>query len=1007
MGDDDIFKESAFWSNPLISSVLFCGTAQGPIVAYQILTEENELSDVVPVCLLFGHKTRVVSITKTSSQLYSNCIGSLSVDGTLSLISVDDFTIYKNVNKLFSENSISLSSVDMNSRLMIAAQCYGVFEVADVEAGIILFKVSGFSSLIRNVVSYNQLFCVSCVDGTNSIFHIIEDSAKCLFSFNVCDKSDCSFIDSKLSPGLQYALILKHDKWILIDSSIILFEQKINDNNDYYIKSEWISNSLFFISTRNGIVEIWNVDVKNETQIFFRLNPIESIFNVNMDNSSYFIKSEYDNKPKNLVVKHEIPKLKTSVKLLNDLVDSPIFVTPEELIIMSPNKSILKFHSQSGKELECNLSKYFNGSFISKCPIGNPIIHEARINNKYDIFLDDFMKPIGNHEGASILFSPPIEKLLFFSFSKDGSVKAWSKFLKASFYDLFEPVKTFKWIKEKNWLIVIGETSFFVIDVNTMMSFILCTNHDSQIKDIIFESSYFHVKCQSNHVYTWNIKGNLVSKKISKNSFLLEENRNLQKKLSSSVPNINNFNQKFVKTLPIIMPNCQTFVIIFDGLIFANNNSQIDSSLELLKLLWINHIGENPVFNDVNKFMKSLKYGIGGDSFSVSLPIILKPKTLDLPFSLTSYLSSVHSILPSLTSKAFISRNNDNLSLVFSLSQVATTKKIAQGIKPSLLFLANFLTFNNSLLSSVVIDLIQIEMDVIDKSQGEKIIKELYFIFNDYNIIFPFLLIYCKNYNINMDFGKKCAKRLFPYIFKQQELQELLLNCFTNFIQYFDSIQYFYEKLIEGYTKDLITTAKVIRFFLIFPNEAYDALKSLESHKLLNLIENILERWELSARDKLFNFMVHIMNTTKNLEAIKSIFALMAKKMLYIGYCDNYFVFGKENGNLLVVSFRNEIIWSMKISVNPIDFISISPQKNRFIVIIVKDKTLTWVESLKNRNYELVGMNVFDSNIIPFSSIWLGTDKVNLLNKENEVISEYTYPKSSFLYKLKGKINLF
>ena len=89
--------KSRVWSDPGISSVLFGGTDSGTIVAYKIYVQQGtKKPSMKPISLLFGHKSSITSIVTCDKFIYRASVASLSTDGTLSLISVEDLTIIYN-----------------------------------------------------------------------------------------------------------------------------------------------------------------------------------------------------------------------------------------------------------------------------------------------------------------------------------------------------------------------------------------------------------------------------------------------------------------------------------------------------------------------------------------------------------------------------------------------------------------------------------------------------------------------------------------------------------------------------------------------------------------------------------------------------------------------------------------------------------------------------------------------------------------------------------------------
>jgi selenocysteine-specific translation elongation factor len=70
--------------------------------------------------LIFGHTFRMMSMIQCDSSNYHLCVASLSVDGIVSLISVEDLMIV--LHNLFLANSQCLIADATHSRLIFAVQ---------------------------------------------------------------------------------------------------------------------------------------------------------------------------------------------------------------------------------------------------------------------------------------------------------------------------------------------------------------------------------------------------------------------------------------------------------------------------------------------------------------------------------------------------------------------------------------------------------------------------------------------------------------------------------------------------------------------------------------------------------------------------------------------------------------------------------------------------------------------------------------------------------------------
>ena len=1062
-----IIEKSAVWSDPNISSVLFGGTDCGTIVNYKICSENGKNASIQPLCLIFGHHSEITSLVSCHPLIYKSCVASLSTDGTLSLISVEDFTIIKNCESLFSENSRDLAPHESNNKLMLASQAFGTVEVADISNMTLILRISGFNSIITGVDSHRNLHTVSCADGSIAVFTIDPSCFDCLY--NIGPRGD-SFSQSLLSPNLTYLLVLTFDEWALYDSDVVLFSKKIQSPDDSFKSAKWVNDSMFYVATLSGRVEIWKVDMKTESQIFDRMKTSPGMFySSSISENPPTEPKLIHNAPEDLKVIHDPPTLFYSLDGSDYSFTCPTTVTTEGFIIKSPRPSFLVLNNK-GTTLECDLSSFFTSKVRCRCAIGDPIRHEARVTVEGDIFLDSTR--IGLHKGANLLFSPP-KANCFFSFSSDGSVKAWGEKFISSFHDLCEPVKDVTYIPSKEWLVVIGAMSAFsVISISKMSSILLCSGHNSPILEVIYSNGLLHSRCASSSIYTWNIDGQLVSKRKSKILKRIGQISEISSSLMSrSEPSLHEKSIKlniptFSRIVPLIMPNCQTFAIVldvFDFLQAYNNyeslNIQKDPIYLPLILLWKCHIGEDRV-NLINNMglLASFKYAISGDNYTVTLPLSLKAskKEIFIPsvspsspmrsssstlpmiksknggysskcsrsgsisnlnsptgrneiaFNYSPLLSAIHSIAPSAIAQCFVGvKNDENLSIISSDSQITTAFALPQAVKPSPPVLANYLLFPSPSLRAVVINVIEALMATLSEEESQKIIDMIEYNFPKWDVLLPFVFIHCQRFTLSKQFGKNCASHIFPVIFDTPESVDLLLNCFDKFSKYIDDFQAFYIKMVDAAISKKITYNKTAGFGISRPLEFFDV--AVMTPYCPDFCEALFERWMNPERDVLLNFINHILSASRNGISINlnRIFEIIASKVSYFSSCESYLVFGSGQGEIIVFSLKTTLItWKQQITRHPISCLSISPSGDRFVVVVLEDDyTISWVSVSEDDTNEPFKIDIIEQlpyGIVISDFLWKNDAKVILQNMGKKMI-EVTAPNVKFFQRFKKK----
>ena len=1067
-------KNSEAWGDPYISSVLLCGSDCGVIVAYKFHASEGSLLDVCPLSLICGHSARIVSIIRSDSLIYRCCAASLSVDGTLCIVSVEDLTVVLNRPALFSEGSIGLATHESNRRLLLAAQTFGTIEIADVYDGVLVMKISGFSSIINRLQSHRTLHSVSCADGSLAVFTVVSVEnmePQCLFSVKIDVEKNFSL--SLLSPDLTYNLIVCPEKWLLFDSDKPLFEKKIARESDYFVEADWVSSSRFYLHTLGGHVEIWEVEGTGNSQIFNRVDGLFSKFHVTMDGQTRSMttmnfgpasdKSPLNNGP---------PKLVTELHLSSDGIIEPTIVTVDGFVVTAPDKSCLKIYEGNGKCHTVSLANYFKAQIRARCAVGDPVKYEARICVDSHIYIQDFQTPIGKHDGAFRLYAPPVSDSVF-SFAENGSIRQWSvedlpgKSRKmAEYCDMYEPVCKVKWIDDdgKHWMVCIGnENSFSVIDTVIRKSVLLCSGHNSRILDVVYSEGLLHARCESSSIYTWNIEGQLVSKRKAQNLKVIGQGSlpclsrsepALSKQAASEEP-------LFSKIVPLNIPNCQTFALVFDVSKFLESYTRENcESLDIsdkrflpLIMLWERHIGKSQVHlsgkqDQSHSLLESFNFAIAGDNFTVTLPVSLKsqnkaklalkknksnrvvPRQLKdiqpLPkkessrmnvdyqhqtktvmtslvsFKFSSLLTSIHSVAASTLGQCFVGvQNNENLSIVFSLSQTATTMKLADGVNPSLLVLIDWLHSTSLPLRQVIVTMLQEYLVKQSDDDCREILDTVLHRFDDWDVMLPVAFLVAKRVSLKESLMIELVRHLFPVIVDRSETLELLSEVFDQFVKILPNISDFYSQIIAGLKSKKVPENVLMRFAWTNPIQFFD--EAAKTDQCLRLVEFMFKRFVDTDRSMLFKFLLHILEQSLSSKSLgfdtAKVFDIIAERVVYIGHGKQRVVFGRDDGTLLLISGDTaQVIWEMRVSANPITFVSVSPDSQRFIAIVERDRVVMWFalnfKKTKSGPCEMIGTHEALYKVAPVKGVWKSNTTVALWS-QYEQLQELRAPKQS------------
>lgn len=1076
-------KKSEAWGDPFISSVLLCGSECGVILAYKIHSHDGKLLDLCPLSLICAHSCSIVSIIRCDPLIYRTCAASLSVDGTLSITSVEDLTVVLNQPTLFSEGSIELAAHESNSRMMLAIQPCGSIEVGDIYDGTLIMKISGFSSVLNRIRSHGSLHSVSCIDGSLSVFTIVADentTPQCFFS--VGSRSAKDFLMSVLSPDMTYVLVIRPERWTLYDSKDPLFEKRVSRPADCFTHADWISSTRFYVFTLSGRVEIWEVDRAGDSQLFNRVDCVPAKFHATLLGETTSMATLHVGPPEETGTKHKPPVLVCEMQIQSEGIQEPVTVTVEGYIVVSTGKSCLKVYEPNGNSHKASLDRYFKTKIRARCAIGDPVMYEARIGSDSNIYINDFKKPIGEHEGAFKLYSPPVGNTVF-SFSSDGSIMQWEarphgkSVKKGEYFDLSEPVAKVIWIgnEGKKWMVCIGrQSSFCVIEPHTRKSILLCSGHNSKIIDVVYADGLLHARCESSSIYSWNLDGQLVSKRKSKNlkrvgkiNMAMPRCRMARSEPVLSEKSSFDAGPSFYKVVTIDIPNCQTFAVVVDVLEFLDEHQRDvyevfdvnDKSFLPLIMLWKKHIGEQHVKlsddepGEQEDLLSSFDFAIAGDNFTVTLPISLKSQnrarlclkkhksttsvpllleqfpislkqedlariildneprsktvlTTHLAFKFSSILTAIHSVASSALGQCFVGvQNNEKLSLIFALSQTATVEKLSDAVQPSILVLVNWLESSSTPLRQVIVTLLGELFRSRSDEECLDILETVIHIFEDWEVILPVAFLMAKQIPLKESTKKDVVRHLFPVITNRPETLELFSEVFDVFVRYIPSMSAFYAEGMKGLMRRTIPPSLLTRFAWTSPLEYFE--QASKTGKCRQLVQMMFKRYVDTDRRVLLQFLMSCLRKWQQSAQVDSskVFEVIAQRVVYVGNANKFLAFGNDNGSLLLISKEAaEVICECNVSANPITLVSVSPDSHRLLVLVEKDRLMTWFSlsssKAKDKMCEATGTVPFTAKGTPARATWKDNHTV-LLSTQTEPLQEVTAPKKSFFSFLK------
>jgi WD40 repeat protein len=618
------------------------------------------------------------------------------------------------------------------------------------------------------------------------------------------------------------------------------------------------------------------------------------------------------------------------------------------------------------------------------------------------------------------------------TFSTDVSIKEWNLKRELSrFYDLSEPVSRIIWVEERSWVICVGrQSSFSVINPVKMKSVLLCTGHNSPIIDVIYSNGLLHARCESSSIYSWNIDGQLVSKRKSKHL----------KRVGGSVPQPPVV-PVFSKVVPLMMPNCQTFAVVLNVLeflrLFGNCDTlpiRTDPSFKPLLFLWRLHVGNGKLdICDEVGILSGFSYAISGDNYTVTLPISrrvqatarmgLRPSsskqdiitaarsqgigtvkiTSHIAFEFSSLLSAVHAVAASALGQCFCAaRNDESLSLVSAICQTTTSMALAKSVRPSVFCLANWLQETNPSLRLVVTNVLQEILRGLDQEECRQIMEKIQERFKNWFVILPVAFLVANYCKLPAKFARECTARLFPVILECPVTMELLSSSFDKFLPHFKDTRNFFTVLFQQGPSHGILEGRIVTFALSCPCDFFDVV--VQAPRCFQMLELLFQRWSDPNRGILLDFLLYMTNRIPKQMAVEfeRVYAIVISRFAFVGSCKQYLAIGVEDGNIMLTSKEGDgMMTKQKLFAGPVNCLSVSPHGYRILALSLQEKKLTWVLAGLKKNrmmFEVSGSEAFQGAVIPAAVVWKGDSKAALQAPNGEVIQVCAAPRSLSLW---------
>jgi WD40 repeat protein len=827
---------------------------------------------------------------------------------------------------------------------------------------------------------------------------------------------------------MSYNHVVGDVRWVLYDSDEPLFERPISDPADSFVSGEWVSSEMFYIATLGGQVELWSVDSSVSVEISERVTLVPSRFHVSGIGETHRIESRLVASPRSVAPRiRKAPELLFSVTGNADF-RSAVSVTVEGFVVTSPEDSVVTITCRQTRR-SCSLATYFRSKYRGRCAIGDPVRHEARIGVNDEIYCDDFSAMIGEHRGAFRLFAPPVPGDVFMTFSSDGSIKGWDRTHELrGFYDLSEPVARITWIEERSWVVCIGcQSSFSVIDPVKMKSVLLCSGHNSPIIEVIYLNCLLHARCQSSSIYSWNIDGQLVSKRKSKR---------LKRVGGGAVPQSPNV-PVFSKVVPLVMPNCQTFAVVLNVLeflrVFGNCHTlpiRTDPLFKPLLFLWHLHVGDGKLdICDEVGILSRFSYAIAGDNYTVTLPISRRVQatarmglrvssskhdiitaarsqgigtvkiTSHIAFEFSSLLSAVHAVAASALGQCFCEAHDDeSLSLVSAICQTTTSMALAKSVRPSVFCLANWLHETNASLRFVVTNVLQEIFRSLDEDECRQILERIQERFKNWFVILPIAFLVANYCKLPAKFARECVAKLFPIILQCPVTMELLSSSFDTFLPHFKDTRNFFTVLFQQGPTHGVQEGRIVTFALRCPCDFFDVV--VQTPQCFQMLELLFQRWSDPDRGILLDFLLYMTNHIPRQMAVEfeKVYATVTSRFAFVGSCRQYLAIGGEDGDVMIISKEaGGMMAKQKLFTGPVNCLSVSPNGHRILALSLQEKKLTWVLAGHRNNrvlFEVSGNEAFQGAVMPATVVWKGDSRVILQRRNGEVIQMCSAPRS-------------
>jgi hypothetical protein len=278
--------------------------------------------------------------------------------------------------------------------------------------------------------------------------------------------------------------------------------------------------------------------------------------------------------------------------------------------------------------------------------------------------------------------------------------------------------------------------------------------------------------------------------------------------------------------------------------------------------------------------------------------------------------------------------------------------------------------------------------------------------FGDWGVLLPLTFALSARVAIpDRDAAEACG-HLFPAVLRFPETLELFAGAFRRFARHFgDGLAPFFAGFVSGSAKHSIPDSRIISFAVEAPRAFFEAAAS--DPRFPNLLDMLFQRWVNPNRVELLKFLLFIVERAPRLAHVdfERVFNGITERMLHVGNCKQFLVVGTETGDVSVIAKDPPgIIWQCECFANPVSMVSVAPNGQRFIVVSMRDKLVTWVVHGKQKEpFALAGTMTYTPSEIPAVAVWKGDSKVSF-KAHGEVLQEVAAPRGSFPFaRLMGR----